>query len=56
MTKTTGSRPGKWTVAPVDDALRHIEALAALLPDAQRSAHAYARAIDLFSGSDEVRF
>jgi NTP pyrophosphatase (non-canonical NTP hydrolase) len=38
----------------VSDALRHIEALAALLPDAQRSAHAYARAIDLFSGSDEV--
>jgi NTP pyrophosphatase (non-canonical NTP hydrolase) len=38
----------------VSDALRHIEALAAVLPDAQRSAHAYARSIDLFSGSDDV--
>ncbi|MEU4428775.1 hypothetical protein AB0F81_49890 [Actinoplanes sp. NPDC024001] len=35
----------------MSEALRHIEALAALLPDAQRSAHAYAREIDLFSGA-----
>ncbi|MEV4641691.1 hypothetical protein AB0J80_30540 [Actinoplanes sp. NPDC049548] len=38
----------------MSEALRSIEALAALLPDAQRSAHAYARSIDLFSGSDDV--
>ncbi|GAA1636081.1 hypothetical protein [Actinoplanes couchii] len=38
----------------MSDTLRHIEALAALLPDAQRGAHAYARKIDLFSGSDQV--
>lgn len=36
------------------EALRRIEALAALLPDAQRVAHAYAREIDLFSGSAEI--
>ncbi|GLY05434.1 MULTISPECIES: hypothetical protein [Actinoplanes] len=36
------------------DVLRDIEALAALLPAAQRGAHAYAKKIDLFSGSDEV--
>jgi NTP pyrophosphatase (non-canonical NTP hydrolase) len=34
--------------------MRHIEALAAVLPDAQRSAHAYAEGIDLFSGSREI--
>lgn len=38
----------------VSEALRHIEALAALLPDAQRGAHAYAKGIDLFSGAGEV--
>ncbi len=38
----------------MSEALRHIEAVAALLPDAQRAAHAYARGIDLFSGSDAV--
>lgn len=38
----------------MSEALRHIEALAAVLPDAQRSAHAYARSIDLFFGSDDV--
>jgi NTP pyrophosphatase (non-canonical NTP hydrolase) len=38
----------------VSETLRHIEALAAVLPAAQRSAHAYAQRIDLFSGADEV--
>jgi NTP pyrophosphatase (non-canonical NTP hydrolase) len=38
----------------VSEILRHIEALAAVLPAAQRSAHEYARGIDLFSGADEV--
>ncbi|MDI6103411.1 hypothetical protein QLQ12_32865 [Actinoplanes sp. NEAU-A12] len=38
----------------MSDALRHIQALAALLPEAQRSAHAYARSIDLFSGADDI--
>jgi NTP pyrophosphatase (non-canonical NTP hydrolase) len=38
----------------MSEALRHIQALAALLPEAQRSAHAYARSIDLFSGADEI--
>jgi NTP pyrophosphatase (non-canonical NTP hydrolase) len=36
------------------DAARHVETLAAALPDAQRSAHAYATAIDLFSGADDL--
>jgi hypothetical protein len=38
----------------VSETLRHIEALAAVLPAAQRSAHEYARSIDLFSGSDDI--
>ncbi|MBG0565560.1 hypothetical protein [Actinoplanes aureus] len=38
----------------MSEALQHIKALAALLPDAQRSAHAYARSVDLFSGADEI--
>lgn len=38
----------------MSETLRHIETLAAALPDAQRSAHAYARSIDLFSGADDV--
>ena len=38
----------------MSEALQHIQALAALLPGAQRSAHAYARGIDLFSGADAI--
>lgn len=37
------------------ETMRHIRELARALPAAQRSAHAYARSIDLFSGADEVQ-
>ena len=37
------------------ETMRHIGELARALPAAQRSAHAYARRIDLFSGAEEVR-
>lgn len=37
------------------ETMRHIGELARVLPGAQRSAHAYARGIDLFSGAEEVQ-
>lgn len=53
------NRPADVPSVPSEEAraqtMRHIRELARTLPGAQRSAHAYARSIGLFTGAEEVQ-